>query len=622
MPRDNLLFGVGLFPNGLFNNNIPRNNMNGAGPTLLNNNNPNYVNANQLATVRDRMFHAIFHRMAIAYARTFPKPIRRLLEWLFLLKALAAFLMLLYIHIIFSRSPITCLDHIKADWPREGIVRIDITRSGNGPDIQGYSLHHSYAKEQRIHQREQFEYQAMFGFWSGPYSSSADSEETESSALKETTELLSDEIYFNDTLTNNITNLDDERIDSLLPTEVSELDKIIRAMWPPEEYIVEFSLEYGFLRLSPTTRRKLNITILLVTLDPVNNTCFGDSFGRFLLDEFLGYNDFIMGAVKALAEAEDSQGYLRNVVTGEHYRFVNMWMARTSYIASAFAMVIFTLSISMLLRYSRNQIFIFIVDLLQMLEFNINVTFPVASFFTVILALVGMEAIMAEFFNDSSTAFYVIIFVWVADQYDAVCCHTSVTKRHWLRFFYLYHYAFYAYHYRFNGQYSGLALVTSWLFTQHSMLYFFHHYELPLILRQVQLQNMLIRTTNSSSAGGSSAGVTAASTESVIDRNHRSPGPEADSDAQVDFETRDRDSDSPAPETLSDDSEMESIADGVHSDADPPANGGDGSSSSSIITAASTTSNSGVEILPADSHPVDLPNAQHPLRDRPYSLLR
>lgn len=65
------------------------------------------------------------------------------------------------------------------------------------------------------------------------------------------------------------------------------------------------------MRLSPTTRRKLNITILLVTLDPVNNTCFGDSFGRFLLDEFLGYNDFIMGAVKALAEAEDSQGYLR-----------------------------------------------------------------------------------------------------------------------------------------------------------------------------------------------------------------------------------------------------------------------------------------------------------------------
>lgn len=551
MPRDNIVFGVGLFPNGLpmFNNNIPHNNMNGAGPTL-NNNNPNYVNANQLATVRDRMFHAIFHRMALAYARTFPKPIRRLLEWVFLLKALAAFSMLLYIHIIFSRTPITCLDHIKDVWPRDGILRIDIMRGeqGNVQDTTGYSLHHSYVKEQRIHQREQFEYQAVFGFLAA-HSSSGVFDADESVETEEATAKLassSKDVYLNDTLTYNVTSMETNHAESPLPTHLTEIDKILRAVWPPEEYIVEFSLEYGFLRLSPATRRKLNISILLVTLNPDNNTCFGDSFGRFLLDEFLGYNDFIMGAVKALAEAEDSQGYLRNVVTGEHYRFVNMWMARTSYIASAFAMVIFTLSISMLLRYSRNQIFIFIVDLLQMLEFNMNVTFPVASFFTVILALVGMEAIMAEFFNDSSTAFYVIIFVWVADQYDAVCCHTTVTKRHWLRFFYLYHYGFYAYHYRFNGQYSGLALVTSWLFTQHSMLYFFHHYELPLILRQVQLQNMLIRSANSAAAGAAGAERNGASATEA----------EADGETQMESETIDRDSDSLRPETPSD-TEME-----------------------------------------------------------------
>jgi len=39
-----------------------------------------------------------------------------------------------------------------------------------------------------------------------------------------------------------------------------------------------------------------------------------------------------------------------------------------------------------------------------------------------------------------------------------------------VRFFYLYHFAFYVYHYRFNGQYSGLALMTSWLFIQVSLL--------------------------------------------------------------------------------------------------------------------------------------------------------
>ena len=51
------------------------------------------------------------------------------------------------------------------------------------------------------------------------------------------------------------------------------------------------------------------------------------------------------------------------------------------------------------------------------------------------------------------------------------------------RFFYLYHFAFYAYAYRFNGQYSNLALLSSGLFTAHSMVYFLHNYEIPYILR-------------------------------------------------------------------------------------------------------------------------------------------
>lgn len=86
-----------------------------------------------------------------------------------------------------------------------------------------------------------------------------------------------------------------------------------------------------------------------------------------------------------------------------------------------------------------------------MLEYNVVARFPIAPLLTVILALVGefvhplnvldlhlsfiagMEAIMSEFFNDTTTAFYIILIVWIADQFDAICCHTSITKRHWLR---------------------------------------------------------------------------------------------------------------------------------------------------------------------------------------------
>lgn len=55
------------------------------------------------------------------------------------------------------------------------------------------------------------------------------------------------------------------------------------------------------------------------------------------------------------------------------------------------------------------------------------------SFFLCLAILLGMEAIMSEFFNDTTTAFYIILTVWFADQYDAICCHTTLTKRHWLR---------------------------------------------------------------------------------------------------------------------------------------------------------------------------------------------
>ena len=107
----------------------------------------------------------------------------------------------------------------------------------------------------------------------------------------------------------------------------------------------------------------------------------------------------------------------------------------------------------MLLRFSHHQIFLFIVELLQMFEMNQALVFPAAPLLTVILALVGefylyslgktgpplgMEAIMSEVFNDTSTAFYVILLVWIADQYDAICCHSPISKRHWLRFVFLF----------------------------------------------------------------------------------------------------------------------------------------------------------------------------------------
>ncbi|XP_072027387.1 membralin-like [Amphiura filiformis] len=469
-----------------------------AGAARNNNNNPN-----PLLNVRDRLFHALFFKIAITYARAFPPSIRRFFEFAVLIKALTALFVLAYIHCAFSRTPINCLATYQDQWPREGILRVEIVR--NRTMIHGFAVHNVKDADDDTPWYIFSNYSVMPYYWEYPKLLTAEQPTSDLEESSTTTSISQGEEDDTNNMTLEIRVTSTEKPEKNMQPfreTVSEFEMFTRAVWPSDEYIMEYSLEYGFLRLSSSTRERLGIPVMVVQLDPTKDECFGDSLSRFFLEEFLGYDDILMSSVKSLAEQEDNKGYLRNVVTGEHYRFVSMWMARSSYIAAGFIMLIFTISISMLLRYSHHQIFVFIVDLLQMLEMNTAIAFPAAPLLTVILALVGMEAIMSEFFNDTTTAFYIILIVWVADQYDAICCHTNISKRHWLKFFYLYHFAFYAYHYRFNGQYSGLALITSWLFIQHSMIYFFHHYELPAILQQARLQLLLQRNQH----GGIHAG--------------------------------------------------------------------------------------------------------------------
>lgn len=123
-----------------------------------------------------------------------------------------------------------------------------------------------------------------------------------------------------------------------------------------DPYVVEYSLEYGLLRLSEEMRQYYKVPVMRVTLQPETDTCFGDPLARFMLNHYLGYDDVLIGSIKRLAEQENNRGYVRNVVTGEHFRFVNVWMTRTSYLASAFIMIVFTLFVSMLIRYSHQQV--------------------------------------------------------------------------------------------------------------------------------------------------------------------------------------------------------------------------------------------------------------------------
>ncbi|CAF0767749.1 unnamed protein product [Rotaria sordida] len=477
----------------------------------------------------ERLFQALFYRIAVIYARAIPKYIRRLGETAILVVAIFCLGLLIYFHVVFNQKPMTCLSHLHNVWPKDGVLRVEFFLETPPED---YNLQQSYAKE----------YQNNYIYNSDDHNENSSSskqslnnlpvvdipiEPLENPVLEESYfnmsinfSLMSPIKPWNNFLINNSLNKimndssqlinidqfddDDDEDESFFNTLHDYLFNFdwLQQLLLEEQYILEYSLEYGFLRLPPKTRQRLNIEVLLVTLDITNNTCFGGGLSRFMLDHFIGYEEILMSSIKQLAEKETNKGYVRNVMTNDHFRFVSSlqngrWW---TYSVALCIMVVFTISISMLLRYSHFQIFLFIVDLLRMIEHNTSVVFPAAPLLTVILALIGMEAIMSEFFNDASTAFYVILVVWISDQYESICCHTSMSKRHWVRFFYIYHFAFYAYHARYNGQYSPLALTTSCCFIFHSMLYFFHHFELPVIEAQLVHifvdQNIITQTTS------------------------------------------------------------------------------------------------------------------------------
>ncbi|KPM04220.1 membralin-like protein [Sarcoptes scabiei] len=397
-------------------------------------------------------------RIALLYSVSVPKFLRCFIEYLVLLMAVICFALLIHMHIIFIRSPLTCLDHVKHTWPRNGIIRVEIGDSDRTPQpIKNFEIetpNKTYTKTGHIiypmTYNQYFNHIYKFAI-----------NEREAFSL------------------NDSIKKDDHRDESTLDDPTFKLNTV----WP-DPYIIEYSLEYGLLRLSETMREHYNVPVMRVILNPVKDKCFGDSMAKFMLHNFLGYDDVLIGSIKQLAENENNKGFVRNVVTGEHFRFVNVWMTRTSYLAAAFIMFIFTLFVSMLIRYSHQQVFVFVSEFLRSLELQQparRISFLGVSLITVILALIGMETIMYEFFSDSSITFHIIIMVWVADHFDSLAVQSRITRRYFLRFFYLYQFVFYAYHYRFNGQYSGLALLTTMLFTYHSMIYFFHHFELPLL---------------------------------------------------------------------------------------------------------------------------------------------
>lgn len=404
-------------------------------------------NREYLFNMRDRLFQAIFQRATMTYAKTIPKTMRRTIEIFLLLKALLAFFSLIYIHFQFSKNSAITLNSVVKNWPETGILRLELS-----DDL-------SYVQETDSDLKLSDLCMKVFQTKKNP--SKIRSRYTLNPHGLKTT------CFRNNTnnVLQNMTNI----INELLLENLKS------------EHIVEYSIEQGLLRLSDELRKKFNVPVLRVVINASNDDCFGSTVSRVLIEEYLGYDDFLTSVLKNVARSHGSNGYIKNANTDEYFMINKMWRGTFSYVVALMLMLFFTAVISILLRFIQHQLFVILVDVLHVLEYNTPITIPFSIMISAILALLGMELILYDFFKNSTLSFFVIVVIWIADQFDNICCNTTVSKRYWVRFFYMYHFLFYAYHYKFHGQYNNLAYSASWLFIEHSMVYFFHHYEIPAV---------------------------------------------------------------------------------------------------------------------------------------------
>uniref|UniRef100_A0A915HPQ1 Uncharacterized protein n=1 Tax=Romanomermis culicivorax TaxID=13658 RepID=A0A915HPQ1_ROMCU len=97
----------------------------------------NILNINPPApntNIRDRLFHLIFVRATTAYSRIVPEHLRRIIEFFLLLKALFFLVILLYVHISFSRITPTCLSDLKQLTPKDGVFRLQVFKTDDDVD--------------------------------------------------------------------------------------------------------------------------------------------------------------------------------------------------------------------------------------------------------------------------------------------------------------------------------------------------------------------------------------------------------------------------------------------------------------------------------------------------------
>eukprot|EP01041_Mallomonas_annulata_P010174 gene10174-21207_t len=261
------------------------------------------------------------------------------------------------------------------------------------------------------------------------------------------------------------------------------------------ERVYLYSKDKGYLMLRSELRDKHNITRIDITV-PKQGSCFGTGPVSWIIHNVIGYDTVVMNWMIAQF---GGKGYLYNVYTKEMYNLNLATEFRESsgranrvfffkigiLFTTLFLFFTTTTLVSFTLRETQERMLKFTYLLQHHVRHRIPyaplVLTHVVESLVFVPIMVGILFFLFEFFSDQLLAFMVLSLVWMAEVFSVVSVRTLHSVRFFPRVFFLYFCIFHFYFFSFPFGFSYVALFTTVLFLQHSLLFCWNHYEVPAI---------------------------------------------------------------------------------------------------------------------------------------------
>lgn len=265
---------------------------------------------------------------------------------------------------------------------------------------------------------------------------------------------------------------------------------------------------------------KEHLNIQYVLISPTDSTCFGEPFLQFLIWKcFIGPDTILLNWIQsfhyesnvatATTSITEKEGYIYNLRTkrlwelpgsegGEDqqrstdtlkwwHRLPTLMSKLGILVKTAFLFFFCTTLVSFTLRETQERMLDFTKELSRRVQQSLPVSDLIATHLIQNLVfvpiMVGMMFFLIEFYGgDKFLAFSISSIVWSVESFSVISLRSTQGLLYFPKFFFLLFLLFHVYQVAFRETgFVYTALTVVWCFMFHSMVFFWHRFELPAV---------------------------------------------------------------------------------------------------------------------------------------------